>query len=547
MSLNRKSGHITRRDFIKLSGLTVTGSLLAACASAATTPSPASTTAPTDQQAQPTEAPQATQAPEVTQPAEPTTAPEKAAAVELNYYFLAWGAMTDSQVVADELSKTTQDKINATLKLVPMDWSQFNDKLKLALAAGEPIDLMFTCNWANDFYGNVRNGNLVALDDLLPNNAPQYWKSIKPDIWNAARVKGKIYGAINEQIWANQNGFDIRKDIVEKLNYDTSTLKTLDDYTTFFKTIKEKIPDVYPTSWFSNTESPTWWAGMWKIDMLGGESGIYWDDPSLNLKAVYDFPEYKQAIDIARTWYTSEFLPAEPTTGEDFVANMKAGQYACVPINSAKPGRESEDKAKYGFEFINLPILAYSKPFVTTGTVVPTMTGIARTCKNQERAAQLLELFNTDVPFYNTMCKGVEGKHWVWVDKSKNVIGFPSGVTAQTSPYNPNTDWEFGNQFNAYYVDMAQAELDVWNVNKKLNDTAAISEAMGFALVQDPIETEIAQVTAADTELGIPLVQGRVDPAKGLQQYTDKVKAAGIEKIMAEVNKQLDDWKKTKA
>jgi putative aldouronate transport system substrate-binding protein len=70
---------------------------------------------------------------------------------------------------------------------------------------------------------------------------------------------------------------------------------------------------------------------------------------------------------------------------------------------------------------------------------------------------------------------------------------------------------------------------------------------MGFALVQDPIETEIAQVTAADTELGIPLVQGRVDPAKGLQQYSDKIKAAGIEKIMQEVNKQLSEWKKTKA
>ena len=53
------------------------------------------------------------------------------------------------------------------------------------------------------------------------------------------------------------------------------------------------------------------------------------------------------------------------------------------------------------------------------------------------------------------------GKHWVWVDKSKNVIGFPSGITAQTSPYNLNTDWEFGNQFNAYYVDMARAERDV--------------------------------------------------------------------------------------
>jgi len=539
MSDKRTIRRVTRRDFLKWSSLAASGAVLAACAPTAA-PAPQAEPAKTEPAAEPAAEATATGAPE------PTTAPAAEGPTELSYYFLAWGPMTDVQMVADELSKTTQEKINTTLKLVPMDWSQFNEKLKLALAAAEPIDLMFTCNWANDYYGNVRNGNLLALDDLLPQHAPGYWASIKPNIWEAARVSGKLYGAINQQIWANQNGFNIRKDVVDQLKYDTSTLKNLDDYTAFFKTVKDNMGGMYPTGWFNSNESPTWWALMWKIDMIGGSVGIYWDDKDLSVKPDYDFPEYQKAVEYARNWYTSEFLPPEPTAGEDFVANMKAGQYACVPINWAKPGRESEDKAKYGFDFINLAILAYSAPVVTTGTVVPTMNGIARTCKDPVRAAMLLELFNTDVAFYNTICKGIEGKHWVWVDKDKNVIGFPEGTTPQTSPYNPNTDWMFGNQFNAHYVDMAQAELDVWNATKKLNDSAATSEAMGFAFVQGPVETEVAQVTAVNTELGTPLAQGRVDPATGLPEYIERMKAAGVEKIQAEVVKQLDEWKKAK-
>ena len=517
---------LSRRQFLALTGSVAAAAALAACAPAAT----------------PTTAPKATEAPK------PTEAPTAAQpAVEVNYYFLAWGPMQDVGLVQDEMSKLAKDKIGATVKLVPMDWSAFNEKLKLALAAGENIDLMFTCNWANDFYANVRNGVLVALDELLPKYAPKYWASIKPKVWDAARVKGKLYGAINQQIWANINGFDIRKDVVEKLNYDVKTLTDLDSYDPFFKAVKDNMEGMYPTGWFNSDESPTWWSGMWRLDGIGPMTYMYWDDKSTKLGLPWEFPEYEKAAKIARRWYTAEFLPSEPTSGEDFVAQMKAGMYACVPINWSKPGRESEDKAKYGFDFLNIGITAYSGPFVTTGTVVPTMNGISRTCKNQDKATMLLELWNSDVEAYNLICKGIEGKHWVWVDKAKKVIGFPEGMTPETSPYNPNTDWMFGNQFNAYYVDMAQAEGNTWEVTRQLNESSGVSEAMGFAFVQDPVANELAQVQAVDKEIGQPLTQGRVDPDKALPEYIAKMKGAGAETVFAEVKKQFEEWKATKS
>lgn len=530
---------LSRRRFLTLAGTGITAAILASCAPAQPTP----TTAPAQ--------PEATEPPKESAPAataEPTTAPVAAdATVEVNYYFLAWGPMNDVGLVQDEMSKITQDKIGATVKLVPMDWSAFNEKLKLALAAGENIDLMYTCNWANDFYANVRNGVLIPLDELLPQYAPGYWTSIKPGIWDAARVKGQLYGAINQQIWATINGFDIRKDVVETLSYDVNSLTDLDSYDPFFQAVKDNMDGMYPTGWFNANESPTWWTGMWRLDSIGPMTCMYWDDDDTDLFLPWELPEHERAVAIARRWYTSEFLPSEPTSGEDFVAGMKAGLYACVPINWAKPGRESEDKAKYGFDFLNIGITAYSSPFVTTGTVVPTMNGITRTCKNPDKATMLLELWNTDVEAYNLICKGIEDKHWVWKNRERRVIGFPDGVTPETSPYNPNTDWMFGNQFNAYYVDEAQADADVWEVTKKLNESAGVSKAMGFSFVQDPVANEVAQVDAAEKEIGEPLRQGRLDPAEAMPQYIEKMKAAGAEIVFAEVKKQFEEWKATKA
>ena len=106
---------------------------------------------------------------------------------------------------------------------------------------------------------------------------------------------------------------------------------------------------------------------------------------------------------------------------------------------------------------------------LTTAGVVATLTGISRTSSNPERAMMFLELLNTDVEVYNLMCKGVEGKHWVWKDEARKIVGFPEGVTAETSAYNPNTDWMFGNQFNAYFVSEEQANANVWEETAKLN------------------------------------------------------------------------------
>ncbi len=75
-----------------------------------------------------------------------------------------------------------------------------------------------------------------------------------------------------------------------------------------------------------------------------------------------------------------------------------------------------------------------------------------------------------------------------------------------TCPYNPDTDWMFGNQFNAYYRVHMQA--GAWEATKIMNDTAYPARALGFVIDRTPIETPIAQVVAICDEFVKPIDWG---------------------------------------
>ena len=83
-----------------------------------------------------------------------------------------------------------------------------------------------------------------------------------------------------------------------------------------------------------------------------------------------------------------------------------------------------------------------------------------------------------------------------------------------------------------------------------LEATAAInaqcepSTVLGFSFVQEPVKTEMSQITNVVNEQYIPLTQGLADPAEALPKLQSSLKDAGLDKVVAEVQKQINDWVK---
>ncbi len=465
-----------------------------------------------------------------------TEAPAPPANVTIKYTYPGT-VFKDVGLVEEALNALITPKIGVTLKLNPIDWGAFDEKMRLAFAAGEECDIVFTAPWINNYIQNIANGNLTPLDDLFEKNAPGLWKSMPATTWDAARVGGKIYGVINQQIFVKPFGFTVRQDLAEKYKLDITKITQYEELEPFLQAVKDGEPGITPLNGTDNWTFET--AGFDPIVSQEVPIAIKFDDKELKVFNSAATPEFKASVELARKWYQAGYAPKDKIEQADLEAMWRAGKFAASFPGVVKPGGDIESSQRFGQQVVSQSV---TKPFLTTAGTTATMNGICRTSKNPDRAMQVLELFNTDVEIYNTIAKGVEGKHWDWADKANLVIK-PGPNNAD---YNPNTDWEFGNQFNAYYIDPKQAEIKAWDATYKLNNDSPPSAALGFNFNPEPVKTELANVAAAAKEYQEPLAAGMVDPATALPEYLKRLDEAGLQKLIEEAQRQLTEWAKSK-
>ncbi|MEZ4860926.1 MAG: ABC transporter substrate-binding protein [Caldilineaceae bacterium] len=463
--------------------------------------------------------------------------------VPVTYTYASRGIPTDLAKVQDALNEILHEKIGVDLTLEPIDFGAYNDKMQLRLAAGEPCDIIFTAPWINSYTNNVANDVLLPLDDLLQTEAPGLWASMPASTWDAARIKGKIYAVINQQIFPKPWGVHVRTDLLEKYNFSLDNVKRWEDMEPFLEAVRdgEGITPVYSADQGSSMFRATYY-GFDPLDDGIGFIAVKADDETMKVVNVLETPEYREAANLTKKWVDAGFFSSSPPSADEAGANFRAGLYA-MGYHVEKPGNDIESETMYGWKFtiknLTVPLI------LDTAGATATLNAICKTSAHPIEAMRVLELLNTDPVVYNLLARGIEGAHWVWVDQANKVIGYPEGVTAATSTYDPNTDWEFGNQFNAYYRDARQ--VGAWEKTKEMNDTAFPSVALGFVVDRTPIQTEIAQVTAILKELSTPIANGFVAYDDGMPELLDKINAAGAQTIIDEVQRQLNEWAAAKA
>lgn len=473
----------------------------------------------------------------------------KAAAQDLPFVTLRWiyGGQPpeDLKLVQDALNVILKEKINAEIIMESTDWGAFNDKMALINAGGEVYDIAYTASWINNYYNNVNNEYLAPLDDLLLEFAPGLWDSMPETTWNAARIRGSIYGVINQQIFPRPQGFTIRRDIIDKLDLSETidNMTSYDELTGLLQTIKEYVdsgedPNLEYAAYLSFGISS---GGAWDNENLYGLA-VKGDDYEHRQAVIFSGTEaFRNRCETAYGWSQAGYLPPDRLTGDEPRANFRAGKYAMMISGTIKPGGEIENQALLGFAVRDK--ILYN-PILTTPAVTATLTGISSNSPNPERAMMFLELMNTNKEIYNLFCKGIEGTHWEWDDPTIELIkpAAPATTWAEVK-YNPNTDWQFGNQFNAYIIDRAQ--VGVWEATYKLNNETPPSPLLGFTFDAANVQTEAAALTSIGTEYGEPLANGVVnpdDPDRGIAALQQRERDAGIERVLAECQRQIDEW-----
>ena len=98
----------------------------------------------------------------------------------------------------------------------------------------------------------------------------------------------------------------------------------------------------------------------------------------------------------------------------------------------------------------------------------------------------------------------------------------------------------FGNGFLAHVWE--GNDVDLWDQTEKFNNEAIISKAMGFTYDPTPVKNEVAALTNVYDQYKMSLEGGVVDPSEVYPQFIERLKQAGIDKVIAEKQRQLDEW-----
>jgi putative aldouronate transport system substrate-binding protein len=455
------------------------------------------------------------------------------APVELVWYTGGLGPQPDMAAVLAEVNKYTREKINCTIRIVESDFGSFPQRMQMIIASQEPFDICFTSSWCNDYIGNVNKNAYLELDELLPKYAPDLYKLIPQAGWDAVKVNGHIYGVPNYQIWARATPFICEKQYIDKYGISLNSVKSYEDVESLMAGIKRDYPGMYP--FYAELHDIPVILGL--DTLIGGNipGAIAMTDGSLKVINQYELPEFQNIYRRMRDWYQKGYIKPDMAVIPDNYQDVIDGNMPIALNGAMKPGMEGEETIKRsGRATVAAP---FSEAWLTTGGIIATMNAVSRSSRHPEKAMEFLNLLNTDKYLYNLIILGIEGKHYKKID--------PNYVEPiANSGFGISCDWMYGNQFLAYFRP-GQNTTD-WDETVRINTTAKVSPALGFSFDPTPVQTEIAMVSAVVTEYHKPLVCGAVDPDRVLPEFTQKLKDAGSEKLVAELQRQLNAWKGTR-
>ncbi len=460
---------------------------------------------------------------------------KKEDAVELKWYIGSAIEPTDQDLVEDQITEYLLEKINCTVDIVFVpDFTDYGNALGQKLATGEALDLVFTSSWtgAGSYPVNAPIGNFVALNDYLAEGGALYETRLilGDDFCNATQIDGINYAIPNNKEKAHNWGFLFRKDIVEELNLDVSSVKGVEDLEPILAQVKAAYPEMVALV-TATGEAPYRlldWNTFLSDDVPGA---LYPDDRNNTVINQFEMPETAAHFKEMKALYDADYIRKDADTYTDWQGDTASGVGFCIS-QSMKPGKDIEFSSGIDYEFIQVDC---TEPVMTNRETSGSMMAIPISSKHPDKAAELLNLANTDKYLNNLLNFGIEGYHFTKV--SDTVIE----LSQENIGWRPNITWVFPNQFMNYV--MSNESPDKFVEYEKYNASARPLNNLGFVYNGSEMENIVSAIQAITAEYTPRLYAGAVDDVDAiLDEMNNRLYAAGMQELLDDMQAQYDAW-----
>ena len=454
--------------------------------------------------------------------------------------FCTWsGPPPDLRKIQDALNAITVPAIGVEAELLVLDFASYSQQMNLMMSGSEQLDEIITLG-GNLYLTGVQNRQYTDLEEngLLQTYGQGIIDAVGMDFINACRVGGVLYGLPNNRDMAVGKGcFAFRTDILEAVGYqfqksgeiEKGTMDTIND---LFAKIHAQFPDIEvyrPVTGALGQNA--------NVDYLGGNVyGVLMDSGStLNVVNFFETDFYRNYCNQVYTWNRAGYISPDAEIDTTAVGDLvKAGVLAAYNTGG-KPGIKAQEGNLCGYD---MTIIQTGVDFMSSSAVAGFPWVMPINTVDPVASMKWLNMIYTDADMMNTICWGLEGVHYV--QGADGLLTFPSGVDASTSGYNHAMNWMFPNQYllKVWTGD----DPNLWTNMRSFNNNSGKSKALGFAFDSSSVSTEMTSVINVYEQYQKSLEFGIMDPAEGIPQMNSAMKSAGLEKIIAEKQSQLNAW-----
>ncbi|GGH80037.1 putative aldouronate transport system substrate-binding protein [Pullulanibacillus pueri] len=428
----------------------------------------------------------------------------------------------------DAANKIVEKKIGARINLQYIGWGDYDKKMSVIVSSGENYDIAY----ANNYVANAQKGAYADLTDLAPKYAKEAYDMLDPAYIEGNKIKGKLYAfPVNGNVYAQQM-LTFNKQYLDKYHLDISNVNSYADLEPLLKVIKKNEKTVMPIAAGqgfhveSDMDYPLSNGMPFAVDLKGDHTKI------INQ---YDNERMKQDLRTMHKYYQ-----------EGYIAKDAATSNTDYPLDGNTWFVRQETQGPYDYGDTLLTTTAgqplVSRPltdaYKTTGQAQMANFVVSSNSKHKEKAVEFLGLLNSDPDLLNGLIYGEEGKAWKKVGDNK--VKLLDGYKAN----NHMAAWNTGNNKIVYVQDsITDQQIKERDENIK---NAKQSPILGFNFNTDSVKTEITNISNVMSQYLDGLNTGTLDPDKAIPEMDAKLKKAGYDKVLKEMQKQFDEFRASK-
>lgn len=436
-------------------------------------------------------------------------------------------------VVDENLNKLLKEKLNCTLKINWIGWAEYAQKYPMLYSSGESFDMAYCAGWLN-FSNLARKGAFQSLNDLLPTYAPKNYAMQSESALSQATIDGNLYAVPTLLPTYTAYGTVYRGDIAEEAGI-TDTVDTWDEIEEYCDYILANHPEMEAIDMYSKDPELAlqYTRSIGYKDIDSGLRYIYYDPSEENptVKAVYDVDGISDFYARMKDWSDKGYWSKSALSDTDSLKTQN-GKAALRFYNVDTWASYSAIHPEWNFQYGNMTSDVAHLPYTQDCMV------ISNTAKNPERALMLWDLLTTDQEAYDAFFYGVLDTSYTLNDEGQFTITDPD-------LYNTNAMWAVRtmdlNRNQAGVPDSYNTIREDWE--KEISSDKGAERFTGFVLDTTNITTEVAACTNAEQQYGWPLQLGYTENVEqSIEEYKSAMEAAGIEKVIAECQTQLDAY-----